>query len=138
MRQSWPQSHSWTPNGAGDDDGPPKPRWLPPPGRSDGIPYQNATPINESIMPRKLIAIVDLIAQDIAGQPIIFAHDAPAIRFFEDVYDGNQSLKAHAADYELRELAVLEDDLTLTPTNRVIITGTTLAAIKESAQAVAS
>lgn len=83
-------------------------------------------------MPRKLIAIIDLVAQDIAGQPLVFAHDAPAIRFFEDVYDGNQSLKAHADDYELRELALIEDDLSLTPSTRVIITGSTLAAIKNT------
>lgn len=84
-------------------------------------------------MPRKLIAIVDLVANDFAGQPVIFAHDAPAIRFFEDVYNGNHSLKAHASDYELREIATIDDEtLQLTPSSRVLITGGTLQAIYEA------
>lgn len=75
-------------------------------------------------MPRTIIAIIDTLANDILGPLQIFPHDAPAIRMFGDVaLDNRTAVHAHVTDYELRAIGVLEDDLTVTPQHRVLITG---------------
>lgn len=83
-------------------------------------------------MPRKIIAIWDKVANDVGGQLVMFNHDAPAIRFFEDVYTGNRSVSEHAADYQLVELGVLDDDGTIIAGKRVILEGSTLDEIKKA------
>lgn len=73
---------------------------------------------------RKLICIIDTLANDIVGVPQIFRHEAPAIRQFGDIMrDPKAGLLEHAEDFQLVKLAEIDDNLTLTPTREVLITG---------------
>lgn len=82
-----------------------------------------------------LIAIEDTLSKDIAGAMIIFRHDAPAIRFFSDCVDNNPALKDHIEDYELVQYAYLDEDLTVVPERRTIITGEQFKAAREKIMA---
>lgn len=75
-------------------------------------------------MPRLIIAIIDTVATDIAGPIQLVRHEAPAIRFFSDVaLDPQTMIHKHVEDYELWQLGILNDDFTIEPTQRPIITG---------------
>lgn len=75
-------------------------------------------------MPRILIAIVDILANDILGPVQVFPHPAPAIRMFSDVCkDERTQIYQHIEDHHLVKLGTLEDDLTITPAREVLITG---------------
>lgn len=76
-------------------------------------------------MPRKIIAIVDTLANDVAGPLLVFQHSAPAIRYFSDVaLHPDSQIGKHVEDYILLEIGLLNDDLTVVPTNEIVITGT--------------
>lgn len=87
-------------------------------------------------MERKLCAIYDKVAEDIAGQPVLFKHDAPAIRFFEDVYNNNQQISQHPQDYDLICLATISETMQTTAINPpvIIIAGSTIAALRAGPQ----
>ena len=76
-------------------------------------------------MPRIITAIVDRLAMDITtGSVTTVPHAAVAIRFFGDVLTHPESsLGKHPEDYELVQLAVLNDDLTVTPAKEILLTG---------------
>lgn len=84
-------------------------------------------------MHRKIIAIIDLKAEDIVGPLWLFRHDAVALRQFIDIAEQKDTqVHQHLEDYELVELGQLEEDnQTITPTNRVITTGKALKALME-------
>lgn len=76
---------------------------------------------------RSLIAIVDLLTNEITGPVIVMPgeSDAPAIRWFSDVARAQDSqVGRHLEDYVLVNLATLDPDWhKLTVTNRVIVSG---------------
>lgn len=76
-------------------------------------------------MKREIIAIIDTIAQDIAGPVVLFRHDAAAVRYFSDIATDPQTMiHRHVSDYDLVSLGQLDDQtFTITPQLRVIITG---------------
>ena len=85
-------------------------------------------------MRKQIIAIWDNVAEDIAGQLLLFPHEAPAIRFFTDVATMPDSQVArHVADYDLVRLGYLEEDGTITPGGReTILTGAAWAATQQT------
>lgn len=85
-------------------------------------------------MPRILIAIVDTLANDIVGPIQIFAHPAPAIRMFGDVASDNRTtIHQHVEDHQLVQLAVLNDDLSITEQREVLMTGAQWRAVNNAA-----
>lgn len=73
---------------------------------------------------KKIIAIQDDLANDLAGPVILIRHDAEAIRYFGDVASHPESqVGRHVEDYQLVELGVLDDDLTIISGKRTILTG---------------
>lgn len=74
---------------------------------------------------RSIIAIVDTKANDIVGQTVMVAHEAVAMRYFNDAMsDPSSPLRKYAEDFELRELARIDTDtLELLPSNYTLITG---------------
>lgn len=86
-------------------------------------------------MPRLITIIRDNVAQDLAGPITIVRHEAQAIRFFSDIaVDPQTMIYRHPTDYDLIQIGVLEDDLTLTPTQRTIITGAAWKAAQDRNQ----
>lgn len=80
-------------------------------------------------MPRKIIAIIDNVANDVVGPIQLMYHDAVAIRFFGDVASHPESaIGRHIHDYTLVELGILDDDLTIISARRTILTGSQWAA----------
>lgn len=81
-----------------------------------------------------LYAIVDIKAEDILGQPVIYKHPAAAIRFFDDVATHPEStVGRHPEDYNLVILGHITEQLTLElpDGNPVVITGTAWKASKQ-------
>lgn len=75
-------------------------------------------------MSKKIIAIIDTLAGENIGPLLMFRADAPAIRFFSDAANDQQTpISKHVEDYELVELGVLNDKNEIVPGKRVIITG---------------
>lgn len=75
-------------------------------------------------MARKLMVVVDIVAKDVVGPVLYFQHNAPAIRFFTDaIQDETTPLSKHPADYELRQIGILDDNLTVTLHQETIVTG---------------
>lgn len=86
-------------------------------------------------MPKKIIAIIDTVANDIAGPLHIMQHDAVAIRFFGDVASHPESqIGKHIDDYQLVQLGILDDDMSIITDKRIILTGTTWAAAQNPNQ----
>jgi hypothetical protein len=86
-------------------------------------------------MQQIVAALVDTMTDEVIGNLLLFKHDAVAVRFFGDVCNAEGSRVAmHLNDHELRQLAILNDDLTLTPQARVIITGAQWLAAQPKAQ----
>lgn len=85
-------------------------------------------------MQRKLYAIYDKVAEDIAGQPVLFKADAPAIRFFEDVYNNNQQISQHPADYSLICIATIGETLETEAHNppQIVLEGSTIHALRNA------
>lgn len=80
-------------------------------------------------MPKKIIAIIDTVANDIAGPLHIMQHDAVAIRFFGDVASHPEGqIGKHIEDYQLVELGILDDDLSIIADKKIILTGAQWAA----------
>lgn len=75
-------------------------------------------------MPRILAAIVDTLAMDYVGPPMVVRHEAAAVRLFDDVArTPNNVILQHSADTELWQLATIDEDtLEMTPDKRVLIT----------------
>lgn len=72
----------------------------------------------------KLYAIIDTKAKAIIGGAQLFRHHAVAIRYFGDVASvENSAVARHPEDYELHQLAVLDDDNRLTAKHEIIMTG---------------
>lgn len=81
-------------------------------------------------MRRAIYVITDNKAQDIVG-PVLhtMAHEAVAIRLFVDVATSpNSGIAKHPADFQLERLGYLEEDLSITPDRRIILTGSAWAA----------
>lgn len=84
---------------------------------------------NFPTVPRLICVIYDTIANDVIGPVQLFAHPAPAIRFFGDVAKTeNTPLHAHIEDYHLLTLGILQTDeatgqLTIEPHTETLITG---------------
>lgn len=75
-------------------------------------------------MPRIIIAIVDIVTNDIVGPLQVFPHEAPAIRMFGDVAaDERTQIHAHVVDHHLIRFGYLNDDLTIEPNRDILITG---------------
>lgn len=76
-------------------------------------------------MPRLITAIIDRLSMDTVGDALFVVAAAPvAIRQFGDIASQpNTQVARHIGDYELVQLGTLEDDLTITPTRAVLITG---------------
>jgi hypothetical protein len=73
---------------------------------------------------RKIIIIHDTVADDIMGQPIVFANDAPAVRFFIDCLTHPEGqMRKHPEDYNLVQIATLGDNLEVTPAPYLILSG---------------
>lgn len=86
-------------------------------------------------MPRLITLIRDNVAQDIAGTISVVRHEAQAVRYFSDIaVDPNTMINRHPADYDLLQVGLLEDDLTITPTQRTIITGAAWKAAQDRNQ----
>lgn len=87
-------------------------------------------------MPRKIIAIIDTLSNDVAGQLMLFPHDAPAIRFFGDVATHPESQVAkHIEDYQLVQLGILDDDCSIITDRRILITGSQWKTMHDQLQA---
>lgn len=70
------------------------------------------------------MVVIDNVAKDVVGPVLYFHHNAPAIRFFTDaVQDPTTPLNKHPEDYYLRQIALLQDDLSITIDNQIIVTG---------------
>lgn len=75
-------------------------------------------------MPRLIIAIIDMTAQDVVGPVQLIKHPAQGIRFFSDVATQPDTIVAkHVEEYHLLQLGILEDDLTIRPEHATLITG---------------
>lgn len=77
---------------------------------------------------KNIYAILDTLAATIVGGLHLFAHDAPAVRFFSDIAaDPQTMIGRHPDDHSLICLGVLDESTnTITPYdngNRVVITG---------------
>ena len=75
---------------------------------------------------RILYAIFDNKAGDMAGHnPVIAVRaDAVALRYFHDAATAQDSaINRHVEDYDLWALGTIDDDGTITPNKRLIITG---------------
>jgi len=86
---------------------------------------------------RKIIAIIDTVALDIAGPLQLHQHEATAIRMFGDVAADphpNNNIRNHIEDFQLVELGILDDDLTIIAGRRVIMTGSQYAAARDAQQ----
>lgn len=85
-------------------------------------------------MHQMLIAIIDTVANDIAGMVTLHKSDASAIRFFSDVAKHQDSqIGRHVEDYELVELAAIDENMDVQPARpdrkyRIILTGRQWAA----------
>lgn len=75
-------------------------------------------------MPRILVAVIDRLSNDITGTIMPFPHPAPAIRTFGDIASHPESqVGKHIHDYDLVQLGVLNDDMSITPLKEVLLTG---------------
>lgn len=81
-------------------------------------------------MPRILTAVIDNLTNDIAMPITIHSADAAAIRFFGDVATSEQAqhIGKHIHDFALYSLGTLNEDLTITPEKRLLLTGSQWAA----------
>lgn len=72
----------------------------------------------------RLYMIYDTRAQMLIGGIQPFKHDAPAIRFFDDVARGDNSIVGkHPHDFQLLCIGELEEDGTLCPNRRIVLEG---------------
>lgn len=80
-----------------------------------------------------LYAIVDKVAQDIAGPITFHKHPATAVRLFTDVISQEGTIVSkHPDDYELVRLGYLTHDHDLIPARETILTGAAWKASRES------
>lgn len=80
--------------------------------------------MEETTMPRILIAIIDTVTNDIVGPVQVYGHPAPAIRMFSDVaLDERTSIHQHIKDHILVSLGTLTDELTVEANRVTLITG---------------
>lgn len=89
----------------------------------------------------KVYAIRDLVANALVGGLHLFAHDAPAVRFFGDIASDPQTMIArHPADYDLICIGQYnEDTYSLTPERvEIVITGAAYHAAHSAAAAARS
>lgn len=86
-------------------------------------------------MPRLIITVRDNVAQDTVGPIQLIRHEAQGVRYFSDIaVDPQTMVHRHVTDYDLVQLGVLQDDLTITPDQRIIITGAAWNAAQERTQ----
>lgn len=75
-------------------------------------------------MQRILVAIVDTMANDFAGNVMIVGHPNVAVRMFGDVcQDPQTAINKHVEDYQLVQLGIIQSDLHITEAFEIIITG---------------
>lgn len=80
-------------------------------------------------MAKIICAIVDNVANDIAGPLQTFNHTAQAIRFFGDVAQTQDTLVAkHIHDHSLYQLGILDDDMSIITGKTLLLTGSQWAA----------
>lgn len=88
---------------------------------------------------KQIYGIWDKVAEDFIGglySLMVFPHDAPAVRMFNDVAGNpNTDIGKHVDDFELRFLGVLEDGVLHGENARVVITGTAFRQAQEAAKA---
>lgn len=62
-------------------------------------------------MKQGLYAIYDTVATAIHGGVMMFTHDAPAMRFFEDLYKDNRTqIAKHPGDHKLIHIGNVDDE----------------------------
>lgn len=76
---------------------------------------------------RMVVAIIDKLANDIAGPLMLFRHPAPALRMWDDIandQDPNNKVRKHLTDYEMKVIGHMDDEtLTITPTDHLLMNG---------------
>lgn len=89
-------------------------------------------------MSHRIIAVViDTVANDILGTPMVSRADAPLVRTLVDVIkNGDGQVGRFPHDHIMKEIATIDDEtLTVTPSNRLIISGTQIVAMLEGNKA---
>jgi len=87
-------------------------------------------------MTKLLFAVIDLVADEIAGGIHLMKHEAAAVRLFRDTLDHEGSMiAAHPQDFVLVKLGHIDDEHKLHPEYKTIITGAALAATVASTEA---
>lgn len=78
-----------------------------------------------------LYVVLDTLAEQILGAPLIFRADAAAVRLFSEAYnDANSVVAKHPNDHVLLCLGTIDDktgQVVAQDTPRIVITGTQLA-----------
>lgn len=73
---------------------------------------------------RHIYAVYDNVAESIIGGLQLHYHDAPAIRMYSDIANmPNSTIGMHPQDYDLLDLGTLNDNATVTPERRTVLTG---------------
>lgn len=82
---------------------------------------------------RGIYIIVDEVTQDIVGIPMLFRHEAAAVRMFSDLARmPNSDVARHIQDIRLVRIGLLEDDtLQITPDLHTVLEGGTWAAANQ-------
>lgn len=89
-------------------------------------------------MKKLIIAIIDTVANDIVGNPMLFSHPAPALRLFDDVARaGNNAVSQHVADHQLVKLGEIQigpdTDWEMQPSLEILLTGSQWLAVQPPA-----
>lgn len=74
-------------------------------------------------MPRKIYAILDTVANELAGPLATHSNDTAAIRFFGDLLSNVENIAKHAADYHLLSLGTILEHHAIEALTEVIMTG---------------
>ena len=94
-----------------------------------------STPVTreDTYVPKKIIAIIDNVAHDIAGQLTLHQHDTTAFRYFNDAMTHPDSyIGKHKEDFDLVQLGILDDDLTIIAQKEIMLTGKHWAEMQSS------
>lgn len=100
-------------------------------------PLPALTTSTRTLTMKGIYAIYDTKAQDLLGPPTLFAHAAPAVRWFGDVATlPDSQVGKHIHDFELVRLGYYDLDLDadkpfIAPDFEVILTGTAWAAAQQ-------
>lgn len=85
-----------------------------------------------------LYAIYDQLAGSIIGGVHLHKHDAPAVRFFNDVAEGpNSQIARHPEDFVLLRIGLISEDGYCDADRTVILEGKSWADMRAAAEAAA-